>query len=190
MSGDPHRFVAAVQGAPSSLAQDILRVLVARWRPFARIGGVIEEGHGLENRSCSAGRLRSIADGRSYPIFQDLGPGSAACHLDGSGAVSASEAVRQDIAAGCDLVVLSKFGKLEAAGTGLAPAFGAAIEAGVPVLTSVSPAFEAAWARFAAPLSIALPADPERIEAWWRDVSARRGGLSSGRTAGVSARPA
>ena len=46
----------------------------------------------------------------------------------------AAAAVRRDIAAGCDLVVLSKFGKLEAGGGGLRDAFGAAIEAGVPVL--------------------------------------------------------
>ncbi|MCC7283268.1 MAG: DUF2478 domain-containing protein [Acetobacteraceae bacterium] len=182
--------VAAVQGTSSTDVQDLFRTLVARWRPASRIAGVIEEDHGLGERNCRAGRLRSIVDGASYPIFQDLGPGSTACHLDGAGAVSASEAVRHDIAAGCDLVVLSKFGKLEAGGAGLAPAFRAAIEAGVPVLTAVSPGFQAAWERFAAPYSIALPADPDRIEAWWQTASsARAGGRSAGRAASAP-RPA
>lgn len=167
------KVVAAVQGMPSSLVQGIFRAFVGRWRPLARIVGVIEESHGLADRACSAGRLRSIADERGYPIFQDLGPGSAACHLEGSGAVSACQAVQQDIAAGCDLVLLSKFGKLEAGGSGLAPAFITAIEAGVPVLTSVSPAFQAAWERFAAPWFVVLPADPDGIEKWWQSVSAR-----------------
>lgn len=176
----PDGIVAVVQGAPSSLVQSMFRACVERWRPDVRIAGVIEEDHGLGERVCSAGKLRNIVDGRSYPIFQDLGSGSSACHLDGTGAISASEAVRLDIAAGCDLVLLSKFGKLEAAGTGLAPAFIAAIEAGVPLLTAVSPAFQAAWERFAAPFFIALPADPEMIEAWWNTASARCGGAASG----------
>lgn len=165
--------VAAVEGMPSSSVQDIFRSFVGRWQPFARIAGVIEESHGLADRACSAGRLRSIADERGYPLFQDLGPGSEICHLEESGAVSACQAVRQDIAAGCDLVLLSKFGKLEAGGSGLAPAFIAAIEAGVPVLTSVSPAFQAAWSRFAAPRFVVLSADLDGIEKWWRSVSAQ-----------------
>ena len=164
--------VAAVEGMPSSSVQDLFRSFVARWRSFARIAGVIEESHILTDRACSAGQLRSIGDDSSYPIFQDLGSSSAVCHLDAAGAVSACESVRQDIAAGCDLVLLSKFGKLEAGGNGLAPAFIAAIEAGIPVLTSVSPAFQAAWAKFARRF-VALPADVDKIDNWWRLASAR-----------------
>jgi hypothetical protein len=78
--------------------------------------------------------------------------------------------VQRGIAAGCDLVLLNKFGKLEAANSGLADAFRAAIEADVPVLTSVSPAHEAAWVKFATPLFITLLADPLEIDAWWQAV--------------------
>jgi Protein of unknown function (DUF2478) len=164
--------IAVVQGAPGTIVQQIFRDLIEQWRPPARIAGVIAETHGLADRSCSAGFLRNIGTGEQFPIFQDLGPGSTACHLDGGGMLPAAEAVRRDIAAGCDLVLLSKFGKLEAANSGLADAFAAAIEAHVPVLTSVSPAFDAAWAKFAAPLFVALPADPAEIDAWWRAVRA------------------
>jgi hypothetical protein len=61
------------------------------------------------------------------------------------------------------LDLLSKFGKLEAIREGLTDAFGAAIRAEVPVLTSVSPAFEKAWAQFASPLFVTLPADPAQV---------------------------
>ena len=74
----------------------------------------------------------------------------------------------KDIAAGCDLVVLSKFGKLEAAGCGLAEAFTATFAAQLPLLTSVSPALEAAWQAFAPPLFDIFPAEAEAIERWWR----------------------
>jgi hypothetical protein len=45
----------------------------------------------------------------------------------------------------CDLVVLSKFGKLEAGGSGLLPVFMAARSLCKPVLTSVSDKHRAAW---------------------------------------------
>src|SRR5580658_1727495 len=166
----PVKTIAVVQGAPGATVQEIFRGLIDRWRPSARIAGVIAETHGLADRSCSAGFLQSIATAERFSVFQDLGPGSTECHLDGGGMLPAAEAVRRDIETGCDLVLLSKFGKLEAANSGLADAFAAAIEAHVPVLTSVSPAFEAAWAKFAAPLFVTLPADPVKIDAWWQAV--------------------
>jgi len=162
--------IAVVQGAPGATIQDLFRGLIDRWRPSDRVVGVIAESHGLDDRACSAGFLRNIGTGERFPIFQDLGPGSTACHLDGASMRFAAEAVQRDIAAGCDLVLLSKFGKLEDGKSGLMDAFAAAIEAHVPVLTSVSPAFETAWAKFAAPLFVTLPADPVKIDAWWQAV--------------------
>jgi hypothetical protein len=169
---DVVRKIAAIQGAPSSEVQPLLRALADRWRPSVRLAGVVAEDHGLPGRACSAGYLRSLHGGERFAIFQDLGPGSTGCHLDGAGASSAAGAVQRDIAAGCDLVLLCKFGKLEANGAGLRDAFSAAIAAGIPILTSVSPALEEAWHRFAAPLFVVVPADADRIEAWWKEVSA------------------
>lgn len=168
--GDLGKKIAVVQGAPSAQVQQLFGMLVERWQPSLRLAGVVAEDHDLVDRACSAGFLRSLADGERFPIFQDLGPGAKACHLAGDGATAAAAAVRRDIAAGCDLVILSKFGKLEAEGGGLRDAFGAAIEAGVPLLTSVSARFVAAWESFAAPLFVIVPDDADRIEAWWRSV--------------------
>lgn len=159
--------IAVVQGSSGVAVQGLFRILADRWRPTVRMAGVLAEDHGLADRSCSAGFLRSLGSGELFPMFQDLGPGAAACHLEGAGVVAASDAVRQDIARGCDLVLLSKFGKLEAKGEGLCGAFRAAIAAGIPLLTSVSPALAPAWARFA-PDSFVLPADLDEVEKWWR----------------------
>jgi hypothetical protein len=105
--------------------------------------------------------------------------------------VAACETVQRDIEAGCDLVVLNKFGKIEAEGGGLAPAFAAAVNARLPVLTSVSPKLAEPWARFAAPLFVVLPPEERLIEAWWREArnhrETARGGLSP--TAGASEAP-
>jgi hypothetical protein len=165
-----HARIAVVPGAPNAIVQSIFEILVDRWSRSARVAGVPAEHHGLAGRACAAGFLRGILTGERFPIFQDLGPGSRTCHLDGNAMLSATEAVRRDIATGCDLVVLNAFGKLDAANSGLADAFRAAIEADVPVLTWLSPDSEAAWQGFAAPLFVTLPADLAEIDAWWQRV--------------------
>lgn len=171
------KTIAVIQGAPSSEVQKLFRAWTDRWHPSVRIAGVIAEEHGLPDRACTAGYLRSLTNGERFQIFQDRGPGAKGCQLSGAGAMSASEAVQRDIAAGCDLVVLSKFGALERKGSGLRDAFAAAIDANVPVLTSVSPAYMAEWEHFAGPLSAVMPLDAEQIDAWWRSVRPATAGL-------------
>src|SRR5262249_17104173 len=122
------KTIAALQGASSAVVRDMFRAVVARWQSSARIAGVLEENHGQGNQVCGAGYLRSIASGARYSMFQDLGPGSTACRIDPAGVLLAGEAVRRDIAAGCDLVLLNRFAKLEADRQGLMSAFLAAAE--------------------------------------------------------------
>lgn len=137
--------IAVVRGASDAEIQDIFRALTERWQPVLRLAGAVAESHGLADRSCPAGYLRNLATGARFSIFHDLGPGTAECHLDGHGVVTAAAAVQHDIATGCDLVVLNKFGQLEAAGDGLAGAFRAAVATDLPMLTSVAPAHDRAW---------------------------------------------
>jgi hypothetical protein len=162
--------IAVVQGAPSPVVQDLLRRFVAGLSRHVRLAGVIDDPMVGDAEGCSAGDLRSLADGLRFPMLQDLGPGAAACRLDAEGVVSACAAVERGIDAGCDLVVLNKFGKLEANGSGLAPAFARAVGAGCSVLTSVAPKLNDAWDRFAAPFYVLLPPDPAAIASWWLEI--------------------
>jgi len=167
----PAKQIGVVQGAPSAVVQALLRRFVARLPPGVRAAGVVEDEAVADDAGgCSAGELMSLSDDRRFAILQDLGASAVACRLDSAAVVSACEAVQQGIAGGCDLVVLNKFGKVEAERSGLAPAFASAIEAGLPVLTSVAPKLSEAWDRFAAPLYVILPPELEAIEAWWREA--------------------
>jgi hypothetical protein len=167
---DTTKIIAVVRGAPNVEIQAILRALADKWRPDVRVAGLVAEDHGLADRHCQAGYLRNLLTGARFSIFNDLGPAVAMCHLDGIGAVAAAATVQTDIAAGCDLVLLNKFGKLEIAGDGLASAFRAAITAGLPLLTSVSPAHNEAWRRFVDQEFAVLPPDPAAIDLWRRSV--------------------
>jgi hypothetical protein len=166
--------IAVVQGAPSAAIQEMFCGLIQEWQPAVGIAGVIAESLERRDRKCTAGYLRNIVSGTRYPIFQDDSSGADSCDIYAEGATEASDAIKKDIAAGCDLVVLSKFGKLEAAGQGLADAFLSAIAAEKPILTSVPPVFEAAWMAFASPLYIKLSIDRKQVEKWWQSLGARK----------------
>lgn len=167
---NPAKPIAAISGADGAVIQQLLREFVQRQPPSLRIAGVIEEAAPGARRSSV---IRQIAGDLAYPVFQNLGAGATGCALDPNGISVASEAVLREVEAGCDLVVVSKFGKLEAdSGAGFVPVFAAAMEAGIPAITSVSPKYAEAWARFAGPYFTHLPAESEAIDAWWAGVRA------------------
>lgn len=166
--------IAAIQGGTSAEVQAVIRAFVAAIDPAARIAGLIEETPPGSRPKGDEAHLRNLLGGGVYRIYQDLGSEATGCAVDAGSIVAACEAVRRDIAAGCDLVVLNKFGRLESERTGLASAFAAAIEAETPILTSVAPKFDAAWAAFAAPLYVVLPPELSELQAWWREVAPAR----------------
>jgi hypothetical protein len=180
----PSRIVA-VQGAPNADIQELFAGLTVIWRRIGlRLAGLLEEAVPSPADGRVTRRLRDIATGAAYTITQELGPGSTACSLDTGGFAAACSGVEAALQRGCDLVIISKFGKLEAERGGLMSAFQAAIGAGVPVLTSVPSYAEKAWAGFAEPLTVFMRPDREAIENWRcsvaRAASGRRAGMRDG----------
>ena len=165
--------ITALQGASSAEIQNLLRDFAAQLASSGlRVAGVVECVADISH-PCKSMALRSLDDGSMFSISQDLGPGSQACNLDPEGLVMACAAVQASIAHGADLVILSKFGKQEAMGRGLSDAFGAAISAGLPVLTAVSPAMMGDWRNFAGELAECVQADVARRPHWIDDWSRR-----------------
>ncbi|MBS7537788.1 DUF2478 domain-containing protein [Ancylobacter lacus] len=170
MSPPPPRVIA-LQGAPSPTIQRALADFAARRRASGwRVAGLVEEQLGPPGSGCTGQGLRDLTTGAVFPIDQDLGRDSTACHLDSSGVAAACMAALSAIEAGCDLVVISKFGKLEAARGGLIDAFRAAVEREVPVLTAVAPALAAPWQAFAGEMAAIAAPDETALEAWWQAV--------------------
>jgi nucleoside-triphosphatase THEP1 len=165
--------IAAILGRDSTAAQSLLAALVARWQAAGtKVVGVIDEGHGIPDRTCRAGTLRDIVSGKRFPIFFETAPSDTSCLIDVPGVEAAAEALLPQISAS-DLVVLSKFGKVEATGRGLSAVFEAAIASEKPVLTAVSQKHRDAWQAFAPGATVLAP-DEAAIEAWWRSATNRR----------------
>jgi hypothetical protein len=108
-----------------------------------------------------------LASGALFPVTLALGPGSLACKLDAAGLAEACQSVLHAVSLGADLLVLSKFGKVEAEGGGFLDAFGAAAAAGIPCVTGVAPSHAAPFLRYAGGYSQWISAESSSIERWW-----------------------
>jgi len=162
--------IAVIANREGRSSQALLVRAAADWRKAgADVAGVLAEDNDEEG-ACSAGFLRDIASGRRYSVQLDAPPPGKTCHLDAAGMDAACAGLLPRIA-GADVVVLSKFGKLEAMQEGLWPAFSAAVAAGKPLLTTVSSRHRQAWETFA-PTAAWLDADDGAVERWWQAARA------------------
>jgi hypothetical protein len=165
--------VVALQGATTAEIQRLLGDFAKRRvRDGFRVGGVVETWDALAKDKRHAHALLDLLSGEVFAIYQDLGSESHSCSLDGTELASACAAVQAAIHNGADLIVLSKFGKIEAEGGGLVDCFRAAAEAGIPIATGVSPAVTPLFLDFAGGFAHCVQACDEALESWW--LSQRR----------------
>jgi hypothetical protein len=166
LSSGPGTRILAVQGGDSDTIQALLARLAERWvADGSRVTGVVEEEGGGPRKGCGGTRLRNLGTGATYDIYQDLGPQSTACCLDARGFAEACQHIVDEIPAS-DIVVLSKFGKLESERGGLLAAFAAAALHDKPVITAVSPTFNASYLAFVGPYGAIVSPDETELHAW------------------------
>jgi hypothetical protein len=165
--------IAALQGGTRAQVQATLAEFAALSRRRGlRVAGLIEITSDCSSDGCRSLALRDLTDGNLISISQDLGQGAEACNLDPGGLAAACFGVERAIAEGADLVVLSKFGKQEAARSGLRDAFHAAVCAALPIVTAVAPSLSDAWQAFAGPLSTFVAPEISALDAWWQATRA------------------
>jgi hypothetical protein len=123
---------------------------------------------GLIQRQEPDMHLVDVQSGQEFAITQDLGPDSDACRIDPAGFAEASVVLRNALAEKAELVVINRFGKLEAAGGGLAAEMLAVMAEGLAVLTCVNGEQVAAWRSFTGDAGLLLPPDITALRAWWR----------------------
>ncbi|MGB3390699.1 MAG: DUF2478 domain-containing protein [Pseudaminobacter sp.] len=163
--------IAVIANRDDLNSQDLLSRAAVDWRKAGvRVAGVLAEDNDAEG-PCSAGFLRDIASGRRFSIHLDTPPIGTTCHLDSAGLEDACAGLSTQIA-DADVVLFSKFGKLEAMQKGLWVAFSAAAGANKPLLTTVSSKHIDAWKTFA-PTAAWLEADEGSIDQWWHAMQSQ-----------------
>jgi hypothetical protein len=109
--------------------------------------------------------IRILPDGPLHRISQPLGQGSRGCRLD-AGAIEGIAADVEARLAGCDILVVNKFGKQECLGRGLRPAIIRALDLGIPVIVGVNGLNLQAFLEFVEGLAIRLDALAASVAAW------------------------
>lgn len=164
--------IAALDNSKGLDLQKLLSQMAADWRAQGlAVVGILAENNETEGQ-CSAAFLRDIVSGRRFSIHLDAAPSGTACHLDANGIGNACAELLPQIAQ-ADVILLSKFGKTEAMRQGLWAAFSHAIAANKPLLTTVSPKQNNAWAAFA-PEAARVHPDSCSIEQWWHAARGKR----------------
>ena len=135
-----------------------------------RPAGLIQIG-----RSCRAHDPRLgvlVLPGREVaPLVDDGPPRAAGCRLDAGRLAGAAKRVADAIAGGADLVIISRFGRMEAEGGGLAELITHAINADIPVLIAVPEHRFAELIRFAEGMNVRLACRREALDRWWQSVA-------------------
>jgi nucleoside-triphosphatase THEP1 len=111
--------------------------------------------------------LENLATGEITPIAEHRGKEARGCRLDVGVLTDISEAVASSLHEDEPrLLVVNKFGKIEADGGGLREAIADAVCLGIPVLVGVPMRNLDRWRAFAGSLSVELPADAAAISDW------------------------
>lgn len=109
--------------------------------------------------------LRVLPAGPDLRISQTLGAEARGCRLDGAVVEQAAvlTAGRLD---GAALLIVNKFGKLEAAGRGFVPVIAEALDRGLPVVVGVNAQNLPAFLDFAGGLARELPPEVAAVRGW------------------------
>ena len=134
-----------------------------------RIGGLVQED-GDALRAPRDVAVRDIATGESLPIMQELGADATGCSVDPSAIAAAAQMLARAIAARPQLLVVNRFGRLEAEGRGMRVEIAQALIDEIPLIVCVPRRYLEAWNAFADGLDAQIPPLRAAIEAWWTSL--------------------
>lgn len=110
--------------------------------------------------------LEDLVSGRRTVLFDDRGSGASGCRLDVGALLEAAMEIERGFETDPSLLVLNKFGKIEAEGGGMCGVMAKALELGIPVVIGVPARNLKAWRDFAENFSTELSEDTVKIGKW------------------------
>ena len=144
-----------------------------------RVGGVVRAdfyasgGRGAAATADPCGwSLAVLPEADEIAIQQDLGAGSTACRLDAGALEDAAGILAARLERPLDILILNKFGPVEAEGRGFRPVIAAALERGLPVLVGLPHAQKEAFEAFSGGLATGLAPELDVILDWCAKVIA------------------
>jgi hypothetical protein len=108
------------------------------------------------------------------PVAHERNLAATGCGLDCRKLASIAKMIEAAIQEGADLVVINRFGKLEATGKGLIELIQQAADADIPALIAVPEHRFAGWIKYSAGMSVRLPCRRAALDRWWQSVAMHR----------------
>lgn len=156
---------------PGSVDTTLREVVAILTHQGYRLVGVVQEPMGDADRHRCDMDLIEIVSGQRLAISQNLGTGSKGCRLDPNAIETVATQVEVDLEASLvDLLIINRFGKLEATGRGFCPVIALALQRGIPVLVGVNDLNRPAFEVFAEGLAAELPDQSSAIQTWFLQV--------------------
>lgn len=162
-----------------------------RDRGIALAGAIQIETANLPGRHPCDMLLEDLASGDIVAIAEHRGREARGCRLDVGILTEMAEAVANGLQADAPrLLVVNKFGKIEADGGGLRGAIAEAVDRGIPVLVGVPARNLDRWRAFVGPLAVELPVEPSVIADWLGSLGLPASPIARGTTDASAARRA
>lgn len=111
--------------------------------------------------------IEDLATGEVTAIAEHRGEEARGCRLDVGLMTELAETILASLRSEHPrLLVINKFGKIEADGGGLRQAVAEAVDLGIPVLVGVPARNLDRWRAFAGPLAVEIPVDDAALAGW------------------------
>jgi len=166
-SARPQQALVAIVYANEAYPQSTFESIVENCRGSGlRVAGV------LQHPVCSdaAGHcdvvLEELTTGLRTDLFEDRGPGARGCRLDVAALAEVNAQVARSLDSSPEILIVNKFGKVEAEGRGLLDLVAMAVDRGIPVVIGVPIRNLQAWRSFAGGMSVEFSSDPSEVKDW------------------------
>lgn len=167
----PLHAAAIVYDAGDEVDALLAEVVQAQRQAGRRVRGLLM-ARSVPGPGCAAETVMvDIASGERYLVSQPLGRDSTACRADPQGFARAGGVLRAAAGDAPELVVVNRFGKLEAEGGGLRAELLEILSRDIPLLTSVSRGLADEWQRFTGGASQLLAPTRAAVDGWLASTS-------------------
>ena len=163
----PQQALVAIVYANEAYPQSTFERIVEDCRRRGlRIAGVLQHPVCPDAAGHCDAALEELTTGLRTDLFEDRGPGARGCRLDVAALAEVNAQVARTLDADPELLILNKFGKVEAEGRGLLDLVAMAVDRGIPVVIGVPIRNLAAWRNFAGGMSVEFTGDPSEVSDW------------------------
>jgi nucleoside-triphosphatase THEP1 len=175
-------FAAVVYGVKDNPDRLLLDFTEDLRRSGVRTAGLVQLDSWTSPSDDRPVRTVVLSTREIIPVAHERNLAATKCGLDCRKLASIAKMIEAAIQEGADLVVINRFGKLEATGKGLIELIQRAADADIPVLIAMPEHRFAGWIKYSAGMSVRLACRRTALDRWWQSVAMGPSGRSTATT--------